>query len=360
MTQTVTINPQAADYRRRLAAEINGMQDVFSKHTAMKDPTTLKIRTCFDQFIQARDTKLKETLLTMSDLLRDALSDVLLDEQAHLGSDNELYDPKALTSWLELNKNHPDRKRSPAHPDKPEAFTVTPHPIAGYFARWVTRYLDPKGEDIGRRELDALHANLKAKNPRFFPPLPTPELLRKIEEMKQGRLGHVHLGSSVPMPSFPNDLAQSLQDEDDALAAAEDARTDKHDTAHDDLQKKRLEQLADIERVGEELKQEHLDRVETLQAATVVLNEKLEEMQGALGQLAMHTEQLEAGNQQLKQFLEETHRLQQRPKKESTKGFWKAAAMILGSAGATYLSNDSNIKVGPMPGGMAVQYTQQF
>ena len=115
-------------------------------------------------------------------LLTDRAFLVLMDEDAHLGSDGYTYNKKALQVHL---SNPINQNRSPMLPESPEPFIVILHPIVPVMVQWLKRknefYLNPRLEEDYRVLVESGNV----------PALPTPinERARQMQErLAQQRL----------------------------------------------------------------------------------------------------------------------------------------------------------------------------
>ncbi len=127
--------------RRRLLATLAGIGSQLQE-SRMNDPLSQSIADWHRQFVQEvrssdnLDGMLGTYVTRMQGILRDAATDVPLDERALLGSDGRTYNFMSYHLYRHAARAEL-RERSPLELDNPARLTTSPHYNAAFMIRWL-------------------------------------------------------------------------------------------------------------------------------------------------------------------------------------------------------------------------------
>jgi hypothetical protein len=177
--------------RRKIFSELAEINALHLRHAAFTDHMSRAIRQWTVDFLfalRARDENEVAPIYRemMQELLRDALTQTPLDENAILGSDGETY---SSLSYAIYTQHAPEqlRQRSPLHPEQ-EGFTVQPHPIARHMVRW----LQSQPDALLALAQHELYQRIAERIPQDAPHDPLDELFGAVEERARRDRQEIH------------------------------------------------------------------------------------------------------------------------------------------------------------------------
>lgn len=255
---------------------------------------------------------LERIIPLLQEIFVDSLYRVPLQEDAALGSDGMMYNPRSLQLFSESGAQIARRMREPFYPERspfhqndPSPLVLTPHPLIPHLFRWIQGQQRPLPDGIALRQ-----RNFERTYQNTFPPQrEAPSQRRQAPSERVAALRVERERSRVERAAQRQAEMHVLFAEADATCQRELTATDSQQEASRTFFAEQNQRLSNLEREQEEFNTQMQRDHEDLQQRINSLNQRIQTLDEQIDNLEEGTNDLEKNNLQLEREIAKTDKM---------------------------------------------------